>query len=231
MKRLLLVAAAVAASILLLATSASAADPFVNGSFEDGNMQPSGPAWMSVGYLGGSPTAIAGWTEVGDGVDWHFNTGNPNEPTAHDGERAVDLNPSGAIEQSAATTPGTVYTLSFYYAAHPFCVSIGTATARASAGGASTSVASSGTNVYTPRTLTFTATSTATTVKFEGTGYIGPYGCGGIVIDSVSLTQNSAKTKADCKDGGWKNYGTLYRNQGDCVSSVSTGGKNAPVGS
>jgi hypothetical protein len=33
-----------------------------------------------------------------------------------------------------------------------------------------------------------------------------------------------------CKDGGWRNYGTVFKNQGDCVSFVSTGGKNSPSG-
>ena len=38
-------------------------------------------------------------------------------------------------------------------------------------------------------------------------------------------------TSADqCKNGGWKNYGTTFRNQGDCVSYVATGGRNQPRG-
>jgi hypothetical protein len=32
-----------------------------------------------------------------------------------------------------------------------------------------------------------------------------------------------------CKNGGWKNYG-VFKNQGDCVSYVETGGKNPPSG-
>ncbi|HEX2038095.1 MAG TPA: DUF642 domain-containing protein [Acidimicrobiales bacterium] len=231
MNRTLLAASVAAAAIVLTATSASAADPFVNGSFEDGSMQPSGPSWMSVGYGADPGTAITGWTETGDGVDWHFNTANPNEPTAQDGQRSVDLNLSGAIEQSATTTPGTVYTLSFHYAGHPFCVGSGTANAVVTAGAATTTVTSSGTNTYTLGTLAFTATASTTTVKFAGAGSVGGFGCGGVVVDNVSIAQNSATTGAECKDGGWRNYGTLYRNQGDCVSFVSTGGKNPPVGS
>jgi hypothetical protein len=30
-----------------------------------------------------------------------------------------------------------------------------------------------------------------------------------------------------CKDGGWQSYG-VFKNQGDCVSFVETGGKNPP---
>ncbi len=38
-------------------------------------------------------------------------------------------------------------------------------------------------------------------------------------------------TNADqCKKGGWMNYGTTFRNQGDCVSFVATRGKNQPKG-
>ena len=38
-------------------------------------------------------------------------------------------------------------------------------------------------------------------------------------------------TSADqCKKGGWQKYG-IFKNQGDCVSYVATGGKNPPAGS
>jgi hypothetical protein len=33
---------------------------------------------------------------------------------------------------------------------------------------------------------------------------------------------------AQCKKDGWKNYGTSFANQGDCVSYVTTHGKNEP---
>ena len=36
-------------------------------------------------------------------------------------------------------------------------------------------------------------------------------------------------TKAQCKKGGWKTFG-VFKNQGDCVSFVATGGKNPPSG-
>lgn len=32
----------------------------------------------------------------------------------------------------------------------------------------------------------------------------------------------------DCKQGGWATYG-VFKNQGDCVSYVATGGKNPPA--
>ena len=34
-------------------------------------------------------------------------------------------------------------------------------------------------------------------------------------------------TKDDCKDGGYKRYG-IFKNSGDCVSFVATGGMNRP---
>ena len=37
-------------------------------------------------------------------------------------------------------------------------------------------------------------------------------------------------SKAQCKNGGWKNFGTTFKNQGDCVSFVASGGKNPPSG-
>ena len=35
--------------------------------------------------------------------------------------------------------------------------------------------------------------------------------------------------KAECKNGGWEEFG-VFKNQGDCVSYVATGGRNAPAG-
>jgi hypothetical protein len=59
--------------------------------------------------------------------------------------------------------------------------------------------------------------------------------------DAIYVSVNGAKTTFDlerdlplptnkdqCKSGGWQNYGSTFRNQGDCVSYVATGGKNEP---
>ena len=35
---------------------------------------------------------------------------------------------------------------------------------------------------------------------------------------------------AQCMQGGWENFGTTFKNQGDCVSFVASGGKNPPSG-
>jgi hypothetical protein len=42
---------------------------------------------------------------------------------------------------------------------------------------------------------------------------------------------NGPSTAADCKHGGWKQYGNpSFKNQGDCVSYVATKGNNGPNG-
>jgi hypothetical protein len=43
----------------------------------------------------------------------------------------------------------------------------------------------------------------------------------------VTDAQPLPTSKDQCKKGGWHNYG-VFRNQGDCVSFVATGGKNPP---
>jgi hypothetical protein len=37
-------------------------------------------------------------------------------------------------------------------------------------------------------------------------------------------------SKEQCKNGGWRSY-AVFKNQGDCVSFVATGGKNPPANS
>jgi hypothetical protein len=37
-----------------------------------------------------------------------------------------------------------------------------------------------------------------------------------------------ALAKRDCKKGGWTTFGNGFKNQGDCVSFVVTGGRNKP---
>jgi hypothetical protein len=44
-----------------------------------------------------------------------------------------------------------------------------------------------------------------------------------VVHDAATLPT----IKDQCKNGGWRTYG-VFRNQGDCVSFVATGGKNPP---
>jgi len=51
--------------------------------------------------------------------------------------------------------------------------------------------------------------------------------------DGVGSACDSAElptSKDECKNGGWRNFGSTFRNQGDCVSYVATRGRNAPRG-
>jgi hypothetical protein len=59
-----------------------------------------------------------------------------------------------------------------------------------------------------------------------------PTGLGGslsggdiVVVDAPPLPTS----KEQCKDGAWRNFG-IFKNQGDCVSFVVTGGNNPPAG-
>jgi hypothetical protein len=57
----------------------------------------------------------------------------------------------------------------------------------------------------------------------------------GFLIDNLSLLSGpipvtSPTNKDQCKNDGWKTFGTTFKNQGDCVSFVATGGKNQPSG-
>lgn len=48
-------------------------------------------------------------------------------------------------------------------------------------------------------------------------------------IDEINVTRGSPTPTSteQCKKGGWQAYG-VFKNQGDCVSFVATGGKNPP---
>jgi hypothetical protein len=57
-------------------------------------------------------------------------------------------------------------------------------------------------------------------------GYI--YGFSGGPNGTQQLLVTCLPTSKDeCKSGGWQSYG-VFKNQGDCVSFVATGGKNPP---
>jgi hypothetical protein len=49
--------------------------------------------------------------------------------------------------------------------------------------------------------------------------------------DIVVTDTKAVPTRKDhCKNGGWRSYG-VFKNQGDCVSYVATGGRNPPAAS
>jgi hypothetical protein len=58
-----------------------------------------------------------------------------------------------------------------------------------------------------------------------------------ILVDNVRINGTTytftatPRTSSECKNGGWKTFTELgFKNQGDCVSYVATGGRNAPAG-
>lgn len=82
----------------------------------------------------------------------------------------------------------------------------------------------------------YSATITTSTGGFhdEGTwgGFVtSAFGFGGVFTSTlpngpIPLLPTS---KDQCKNGGWQSFG-VFKNQGDCVSSVATGGRNQPTG-
>ena len=114
-----------------------------------------------------------------------------------------------------------MYTLSFSYAVHPLCNEPGGALASAAAGTESLTLAPTAQALsptdWQQGTLNFTgAAGPTTTISFTN---LSGGGCGGVVIDNVSVEQSVPTTVDQCKNGGWQSFG-LFRNQGDCVSFV-----------
>ena len=62
---------------------------------------------------------------------------------------------------------------------------------------------------------------------FEGNGGQPPGFITGQVV--IHDAQPLPTSKAQCKHSGWQSYG-VFKDQGDCVSFVATGGKNPPAG-
>jgi len=58
-------------------------------------------------------------------------------------------------------------------------------------------------------------------------GYVDVGFTGDIVIVDAATPPSLPTTKAQCKNSGWRDFG-VFKNQGDCVSFVATGGKNPP---
>jgi hypothetical protein len=54
----------------------------------------------------------------------------------------------------------------------------------------------------------------------------------GVLVTGPMTLVGPPQTTAECKDGGWEtfNFPGTFKNQGDCVSYVSTGGANPPLG-
>jgi hypothetical protein len=55
------------------------------------------------------------------------------------------------------------------------------------------------------------------------------FGSGPVAGDVIVHPPAVPTSKDQCKNGGWRNF-PGFKNQGDCVSFVATGGKNPPAG-
>ena len=224
---------AVAVASVALVGSALGFSGLTNGSFE----APAGGGTFSTGS-----TAITGWTVSGHSVDvvagWD----------ADDGNQVVDLSgwEAGAISQDLATVAGETYTVTFALSGNPHGGSpIKVKTVEVSATGHP-----SGTYTYDivaegnstadmkwrEEIYDFIATGPVTTLSFTSL----TADASGPVVDNVRVdgpdmpTFTVPETKDDCKKGGWQSLtdhnGTPFRNQGDCVSYVATGGRNLADG-
>jgi len=73
------------------------------------------------------------------------------------------------------------------------------------------------------------AVPTTSKLLFRESGTPNPANFGnGFLVDNVSLSSSGSPTnKDDCKNGGWLTFDNpTFKNQGDCVSFVATGGKD-----
>jgi hypothetical protein len=77
-----------------------------------------------------------------------------------------------------------------------------------------------------PRLIGLSTASSATDCSFVPPVSIAEVIAGGItIVDAPPLPT----TAAQCKNSGWRNF-PGFKNQGDCVSFVATGGNNPPGG-
>jgi len=190
-------------------------------------------------------TLSAGSTNI---TDWTINSGSvdyiQNLWQASDGVRSIDMNgfTTGSISQTIPTTVGAIYNVTFDLSGNPGSVSDPThpyyspsnKQLTVSANGAQTKSFFYDTSImqnsypnnmkYVGKTYSFTATGTSTVLTFASAipGAFGP------VLDNVVISETLPGNKEECKKDGWKAF-NVFKNQGDCVSYVATGGKNLPA--
>ena len=102
-----------AAAVIGFATAASA-NVLVNGGFEIPNVG-GGPEIL--GVEGGTEPSGFGWSVTAGNIEI-LTTNYPNMAPAYEGSQMIDLigvGGVGAIAQTFATTPGTLYSLTFAY--------------------------------------------------------------------------------------------------------------------
>lgn len=167
--RTLLLALALAAAG---ANAAAQANLLVNGSFEAGNFTPDAKGVQDVGF--GPPAPMTGWSIFVGEVFWIGN-GNAYGLTASDGSMHMSLYDPfrplvgvGSVQQTVASTPGTVYEVSFDLgsaAGYPGPVGV-----QVQAAGFAATFLASGTAAmnWEHHSWRFTANDTSTVIAFVG---------------------------------------------------------------
>jgi choice-of-anchor C domain-containing protein len=221
-------------SLFALALSVNIAFAAVdNGSFENGTNPGVFATLNSV-----NTTNITDWKVSSGSVDYIGSYW-----TASDGVRSIDMNglAAGSISQEISTNVGLLYTVTFdlsgnpdsrsdkndpYYSPSNKVVSVSANELQLDTFSFDTvAVGNTKSDMeWAPQTYTFVATGTSTVLTFASQ-IIGAFGP---ALDNVVVNQGETFTKDMCKKGDWKSFG-IFKNQGDCVSFVATGGKNLPA--
>lgn len=222
-------------SVLTAATAFGAFSGFDNGSFESGSYANGGSGFQT---LSAGNSNITDWVITSGGIDWIGSYW-----VASDGSRSIDLNSTGpgTIANTFQTTPGNTYVVRFDLSANPAGGALlATVSVDADATGAAPQQYSFDTAArantlgnmkWDERQYVLTATGVSTTITFSSlvAGAYGP------ALDNVRVTEQTASgdlpsSKAECLRGGWRtledHLGNGFKNQGDCVSYVATGGRN-----
>jgi choice-of-anchor C domain-containing protein len=235
-KRFLIVTVALAVASLALPASALAAGTITNGSFEEG------PTVEPFETLAAGSPVLSEWTIVSGSVDaiggyWQ----------ASQGSWSLDLNgnDAGTISHTISTTVGATYDVAFDLSGNPDGGPM-LMTLDVSATGVPSVAKSFDTGVsgntraemnWTEEHYVFVATDTNTVLTFASTMTGSPYGP---ALDNVTITETPPATtpipttKDECKTAGWialaDTDAVAFKNQGDCVSYVATGGRNPAAG-
>jgi len=239
MKKRILVSLLLAGSTsLTIAGSAFGFTGVSNGSFETGTFSTNPYDTLTPGS-----TAMTGWTVVSGSIDWIGNYWPASDPSTPP-SRSLDLNGNepGAISQTFATTIGNTYDVTFDLSGNPDCGDPAkTLTVNATGGTTDTYTFNTGIvgntlldMMWAPQTYSFVATGPQSTLTFTSTTT--GTACGP-ALDNVAVSETAAPpptpeatAKSDCMNGGWQTLadsaGNGFKNQGDCVSFVATGGRN-----
>jgi hypothetical protein len=172
------------------------ADQIINGGFE----QPSTTTFTDV--VAPDNSTIPGWTVSGGSVDVVNAAGNGYDVgPAYQGAQYLDLNgyAAGTIAETFATTPGTIYRLSFAYANNynpPTSLTASVTVTNGSGILLSTNVTHassvSGNLNWSVFIQTFTANQSSATLTFVSKNS----GNGGIFLDAISVSPGEVPTLA-----------------------------------